>query len=335
MFALALSVFLVSMPQGPSSIADKTAGMQRLEGFLDLYWEESTGKLYWEIDSFDREFLYQVSLASGLGSNPVGLDRGQLGNTVILKAVKVGPRVLLLEPNYRYRAVSDNPDEVRAVEDAFAPSVHWGFEAIGFDGHGRTGGRDRFLPSGHARSGARDGAGGAGKLPARPEPERLLHASHEELSEEHRGRGAPHLHEPEARRARGVGCGDRECGDAPRASLFRRASSGAIRASRRRSSHRGLRADVSGLREADRRERPREARGPTPLEEEGSERRAVRAGRAHHLLPGSRESPSRCGALFSTGRAGGTRPSRPRATSTPSGSRSFPKARIRRTSGTT
>ncbi len=79
MFALVLSAFLASMPQGLSGIADKTAGMQRLEGFVDLYWEESTGKLYWEIDSFDREFLYQVSLASGLGSNPVGLDRGQLG----------------------------------------------------------------------------------------------------------------------------------------------------------------------------------------------------------------------------------------------------------------
>ncbi len=134
MSALVLSVFLASLPQGLSSIADKTAGMQRLEGFFDLYWEESTGKLYWEIDSFDREFLYQVSLASGLGSNPVGLDRGQLGNTVVLKPIRVGPKVLLLEPNYRYRAISDNPDEVKAVEDAFAPSVHWGFDAIASTG---------------------------------------------------------------------------------------------------------------------------------------------------------------------------------------------------------
>jgi hypothetical protein len=133
MLSLALSVFLAA-PQGLSSIADKTAGTTHLPGFFDLYWDESTGKLYWEIDSFDREFLYQVSLASGLGSNPVGLDRGQLGNTLILKAIRVGPRVLLLEPNSRYRARSDNPDEVKAVEDAFAPSVHWGFEVLASTG---------------------------------------------------------------------------------------------------------------------------------------------------------------------------------------------------------
>ncbi|HSF15074.1 MAG TPA: zinc-dependent metalloprotease [Vicinamibacteria bacterium] len=110
------------------SIEEETDGMQHLEGFFDVYWDEATGHLYWEIDKLDTEFLYQVSLSSGLGSNPVGLDRGQLGSTAILKAMRVGPRVLLIEPNYRYRARSDNPDEVRAVEDAFAPSVHWGFD---------------------------------------------------------------------------------------------------------------------------------------------------------------------------------------------------------------
>ena len=60
------------------SISDKTAGMEHLEGFFDIYWDDATGKLYWEIDKLDTEFLYAVSLSSGLGSNPVGLDRGQL-----------------------------------------------------------------------------------------------------------------------------------------------------------------------------------------------------------------------------------------------------------------
>ncbi len=109
------------------SIADKTAGMEHLEGYFDVYWDDDTGKLYWEIDKFDEEFLYAVSLSSGLGSNPVGLDRGQLGGRHILEAKRVGPRVLLMEPNYTYRALSDNPAEVQAVKDAFAPSVHWGF----------------------------------------------------------------------------------------------------------------------------------------------------------------------------------------------------------------
>ncbi len=108
-------------------IEKRTEGMRRLEGFFDLYWEEATGKLYWEIDRWDTEFLYQVSLSTGLGSNPVGLDRGQLGGTYILIARRVGPTVLLVEPNYKYRARSDYRDEVRAVAEAFAPSTHWGF----------------------------------------------------------------------------------------------------------------------------------------------------------------------------------------------------------------
>jgi len=112
------------------AIERKTRGMRRLEGFFNLYWDETQGKLYWEIDRWEIEFLYQVSLATGLGSNPVGLDRGQLGGTYILEARRVGPRVLLVEPNYRYRALSENTDEVRAVREAFAPSTHWGFEVV-------------------------------------------------------------------------------------------------------------------------------------------------------------------------------------------------------------
>jgi hypothetical protein len=109
------------------TIEARTRGMVKLAGFFDLYWDESAGKLYWEIDRWDTEFLYQVSLATGLGSNPVGLDRGQLGGTYVLEARRVGPTVLLVEPNYRYRARSDNRYEVQAVEEAFAPSTLWGF----------------------------------------------------------------------------------------------------------------------------------------------------------------------------------------------------------------
>jgi hypothetical protein len=112
----------------PPSIAEKTRGMTHLDGFFDLYWDETTGTLYWEIDKWNTEFLHQISLPSGLGSNPVGLDRGQLGRTYLLEAQRVGPTVLLVEPNYRYRALSSDPEEVRAVRDAFAPSTHWGFD---------------------------------------------------------------------------------------------------------------------------------------------------------------------------------------------------------------
>ena len=77
-------------------------------------------------------------MGSGLGSNPVGIDRGQLRGTHVFEARRIGPRVLLVEPNYEFRAITDNTAEARAVRDAFAPSVHWGFDIVA-----RTG--DRVL----------------------------------------------------------------------------------------------------------------------------------------------------------------------------------------------
>lgn len=116
------------------TVAAHTAGMQQMEGFFDLYWDASAGSLLWEIDRLDSEFLYQISMGSGLGSNPIGIDRGQLRGTHVLEAQRIGPRVLLMEPNYQFVAQSDNNTEVQAVRDAFAPSVHWGFDIIAESG---------------------------------------------------------------------------------------------------------------------------------------------------------------------------------------------------------
>jgi hypothetical protein len=120
--------------QSLPSIEDTVANSSKMEGYFNLYWEDSSGKMYWEIDKLDTEFLYQVSMGSGLGSNPVGIDRGQLRGTFVLSAKRVGPKVLLVQPNYKYRASSDNILERQAVEDAFAPSVHWGFDIVAASG---------------------------------------------------------------------------------------------------------------------------------------------------------------------------------------------------------
>ncbi|WP_439106109.1 zinc-dependent metalloprotease [Congregibacter sp.] len=132
---LTLMVFLIAATGHARSdelpsVADKVAGTQHMQGYFDLYWDASAGSMYLEIDKLDTEFLYQVSMGSGLGSNPIGIDRGQVRGTHILEARRVGPRVLLVEPNYRYRATSDNQLERTAVKDAFAPSVHWGFDIV-------------------------------------------------------------------------------------------------------------------------------------------------------------------------------------------------------------
>ena len=129
-FAIGFACSAVAQEDALPSIEDKTQNADLMEGFFNLYWEDSSGSLYWEIAELGTEFLYQISMGSGLGSNPVGIDRGQLRGTHILEPRRIGPRVLLMEPNYRFRARSDNPTEARAVRDAFAPSVHWGFDVV-------------------------------------------------------------------------------------------------------------------------------------------------------------------------------------------------------------
>jgi hypothetical protein len=109
------------------SIEAKTAGMQRLDGFLPVFWDEAEGRLYLEVARFGIEMLHANGFASGLGSNDIGIDRGALAGSRIVAFERVGPKVLLVEPNYDFRASSTNSEEVRSVRDAFARSVLWGF----------------------------------------------------------------------------------------------------------------------------------------------------------------------------------------------------------------
>ncbi|TDE07789.1 zinc-dependent metalloprotease [Flavobacterium sandaracinum] len=109
------------------SIPEKTKNMKGYTGFKPFYWDESTGKIWLQIDTFDTEFLYQTALSAGLGSNDVGLDRGKLGATAIVKFSRVGNKVLMIQPNYSYRAITNDAAEKRAVEQSFAQSILWGF----------------------------------------------------------------------------------------------------------------------------------------------------------------------------------------------------------------
>jgi len=117
-----------------TSITEKTAGMQKFPGYFPFYWDARAGKIWLEIDNWNSEFLYVESLPTGIGSNDIGLDRGQLGNSFIVRFDRVGPKVLLVAPNYDFRAITNNPDERLAVKDAFAESTLWGFEVAAEDG---------------------------------------------------------------------------------------------------------------------------------------------------------------------------------------------------------
>lgn len=132
-FVLAIGQLRAQTPvgSGPApGISGFTNGMERSPGFMTYYWDAKKGKVWLEISTFDTEFLYYPTLAQGVGSNDIGLDRGRLGQEHVVKFQRSGPKVLLIEPNYAYRAITSDPLERRAVEESFAQSVHAGFDIV-------------------------------------------------------------------------------------------------------------------------------------------------------------------------------------------------------------
>ncbi|UCS91846.1 zinc-dependent metalloprotease [Echinicola marina] len=131
---IALFVFLTRVNQLAAqqkplpTISSFTENMVNQDGFYPLYWDDASGKIYLEITALDKEILYYPSLAAGLGSNDIGLDRGRLGGSHVVSFNKSGNKILMTESNYDYRANTDNPMEQKAVEESFAKSVLWGFE---------------------------------------------------------------------------------------------------------------------------------------------------------------------------------------------------------------
>jgi hypothetical protein len=125
---------LAACEKAEPPIAQQLAGFEKFGGYFDMYWDESQGRLLMAIEDFDEAFLYQSYLARGIGSNDLFLDRGQLGATRIVEFQRSGPKVLLMEQNLGYRALSDDEDERRAVDESFARSAVWGFESLGTAG---------------------------------------------------------------------------------------------------------------------------------------------------------------------------------------------------------
>ncbi len=132
--ALGLCLCLSISIGQPPTIQSKVSGMRAFAGYFPFYWDALTGRILLEVDKFDLEFLYVHSQPAGLGSNDIGLDRNQLGRSRVVKFLRVGPKVLLMQPNYAFRADSSDPDERKAVRDAFAQSVIWGFKVEAEEG---------------------------------------------------------------------------------------------------------------------------------------------------------------------------------------------------------
>ena len=302
-----------------ASIDDRTSGMQKLDGYFPLYWDERTGSLFIEIPRFDTEFLLATGLAAGLGSNDIGLDRGEGGGARIVSFQRVGPRVLLVQPNQSFRSSSANPLERKSVEDSFAKSVLWGFTVAAESERPRARRRDRFPV---ARRDQRRQRAASWQLPRRPHAQRVLHGAHQGVSEKHRDRDDADLRRTTPRadaaaaaagrrrvRRRSVKAAagrrrwrrtrrravlrlgrerdaDRRRGDAARARLAGRAARQQLHAPRGRSARRLRRPDLRRLQRADRRADADALHPPPSPGEKGSERGGERAGEADSVLGG-------------------------------------------------
>lgn len=126
-------VFVAAAPAQRKSISSVTDKLQKIEGFMPFYYDAESGKIYMEISRWNKEFLYLVSLPTGVGSNPIGLDRNQLGSTKVVQFERAGNKVLMVQPNYEFRA-SGNVLQKKSVEESFARSVIWGFRVEATDG---------------------------------------------------------------------------------------------------------------------------------------------------------------------------------------------------------
>ncbi len=130
-FALIVCLSFSNIAHGDEIDLDE---LIKKEGFIDFYLDRDQGKIFLSINKLDEDFLYLSALTSGVGSNDLGLDRGQLGGTRVVAFKKSGNKVFLVHKNMAFRASSNNPDEVQSIQDAFAESILWGFDILQKDG---------------------------------------------------------------------------------------------------------------------------------------------------------------------------------------------------------
>ena len=112
------------------SVESVLLNTQEMPGFIPLHWDSEEGRLYADISDIEGPFIYYNGLSHGLGSNDLGLDRGRLGDTFLVEFRKVGKKVFLAALNTKYTARSEDAQERRAVAEAFAESIIWGFAVV-------------------------------------------------------------------------------------------------------------------------------------------------------------------------------------------------------------
>jgi hypothetical protein len=110
-------------PAAPQTIAARTAGLTRADGYIPFYWDQARGRLLFEISRFDQDLLYFTAASKAVGAVELGVDRGSGGESAVIRFRQAGPRVLVIQQNLRFRAPSGSPAAKQVMEDSYASSV--------------------------------------------------------------------------------------------------------------------------------------------------------------------------------------------------------------------
>ncbi len=118
----------------PATLAELTRGMARQSGLFELWRDTSKGRVLLGVSNLEQPFLLIPSLPYALGSNDVGLDRGQGGEVQMVHFERHGNRLFLLRDNTGYVANSADADERAAVRESFAAAVLWAGDIMATEG---------------------------------------------------------------------------------------------------------------------------------------------------------------------------------------------------------
>lgn len=130
-FVLSGALFVPSSVCAQQSIRDYTRTFEKRDGYFPLYWDGGNGRLLLEVPRLGEAFLYLTSLATGFGNTNLSLDRGQIGSVAIATFERVGPKILLVLRNTRFRAVNaENAALRRSVDESFPTSTVASFRIL-------------------------------------------------------------------------------------------------------------------------------------------------------------------------------------------------------------
>jgi hypothetical protein len=163
-----------------TSITARVAGLVKHDGFLPIYVDERQGRILIELPRDSTRTLFMITQATGLGSNPIGIDRGSSGDTYVARFDRDGDHVLFVLENWSYRVTSDNADHARTVAEAFPPSTIAALPLLATEG-----GRLLVDATDIAMRGGHIGAESTGQLHRRARSVEHLPAVHEGISGQH------------------------------------------------------------------------------------------------------------------------------------------------------